>query len=155
MGCLNGKKLKFLLLFRSKQQTGQKKYPYHPKKVRLETRGFHATFLLLTTPYGMFEWKKKLKFLLLIRSKQQIGQKKYSQKPKKVRLETRGFRATFLLLTTPYGMFEWRRTQILIAHQKQSIDRTKKGRLGAKKSSGRDQRISCNIFAVDHPLCDV
>jgi len=28
------------------------------KKVRLETRGFPATFLLLTTPYGMFEWKK-------------------------------------------------------------------------------------------------
>ena len=28
------------------------------KKVRLETRGFGATFLLLTTPYVMFEWKK-------------------------------------------------------------------------------------------------
>ena len=67
-----------------------------------------------------------------------IGQKKYGWKPKKVRLETRGFRATFLLLTTPYGMFEWKKTQILIAHQKQTIDRTKKVRLEAKKSSARD-----------------
>jgi hypothetical protein len=38
------------------------------KKVQLETRGFCAYFLLLTTPYVMFEWKK-LKFLLLIRRK--------------------------------------------------------------------------------------
>ena len=41
-------------------------------------------------------------------------------------------------LTTPYGMFEWQKTQILIAHQKQTIDRTKKGRQAAKKSSARD-----------------
>ena len=41
-------------------------------------------------------------------------------------------------LTTPYGMFEWQKTQIPIAHQKQTIDRTKKGRLAAKKSSARD-----------------
>ena len=41
-------------------------------------------------------------------------------------------------LTTPYGMFEWQKTQILIAHQKQTIDRTKKGRLAAKKSLARD-----------------
>ena len=34
-------------------------------------------------------------------------------------------------LTTPYGMFEWQKTQIPIAHQKQTLDRTKKGRLAA------------------------
>ena len=39
---------------------------------------------------------------------------------------------------TYYAMFEWQKTQILIAHQKQTIDRTKKGRLAAKKSSARD-----------------
>ena len=64
--------------------------------------------------------------------------KKLTLAAKKVRLETRGFRATFLLLTTPYGMFEWKKTQILIAHQKQTIDRTKKVPLAAKKSSARD-----------------
>ena len=59
-----------------------KKVPLAAKKVRLETRGFCTHFLLLTTPYGMFEWKnnsnyycyycfgKKLKFLLLIRRKE-------------------------------------------------------------------------------------
>ena len=57
---------------------------------------------------------------------------------KKVRQETRGFRVKFLLLTTPYVMFEWKKTQILIAHQKQTIDRTKKGRLAAEKSLARD-----------------
>jgi hypothetical protein len=41
-------------------------------------------------------------------------------------------------LTTPYGMFEWKKIQILIAHQKQRIDRTKKVPLAAKKSSARD-----------------
>ena len=41
-------------------------------------------------------------------------------------------------LTTPYGMFEWQKTQILIAHQKQTLDWTKKGRQAAKKSSARD-----------------
>jgi hypothetical protein len=53
-------------------------------------------------------------------------------------LETRGFHAYFMLLTTPYVMFEWKKTQILIAHQKERIDRTKQVRLAAKKSSARD-----------------
>ena len=39
---------------------------------------------------------------------------------------------------TCYAMFEWKKTQTLIAHQKQTIDRTKKGWLAAKKSSARD-----------------
>ena len=39
---------------------------------------------------------------------------------------------------TCYAMFEWKKTQILIAHQKQTIDRTKKVRVAAKKSSARD-----------------
>ena len=90
--------------------------------------------------------EKKLKFLLLNRSKQQIGQKKYSQKPKKVRLETRGFRATFLLLTIPYGMFDWKKAQILIAHQKQTIDWTKKGRLVDKNSLGQRLKDFEHIF---------
>ena len=43
-----------------------------------------------------------------------------------------------LIDRSEYGMFEWKKTQTLIAHQKQTIDRTKKGRLAAKKSSARD-----------------
>ena len=37
-----------------------------------------------------------------------------------------------------YAIFEWKKTQILVAHHKERIDRTKKGRLAAKKSSARD-----------------
>ena len=46
-----------------------KKYGYLAKTVPLGFRGFRPYFLLLTTPYVMFE-SKKLKFLLLIRSKE-------------------------------------------------------------------------------------
>ena len=66
-----------------------------------------------------------------------MAQKKYGYPPKKVRLGFRGFRTIFLLLTTPYVMFESKKTQILIAHQKEDIDGTKKVRLPAKKSSPR------------------
>jgi len=52
--------------------------------------------------------------------------KKYSYSTKKVHLVFRGFRTSFLLLTTPYVMFESKKTQILIAHQKEEMDRTQK-----------------------------
>ena len=41
-------------------------------------------------------------------------------------------------MTTPYGRFEWQETQILIAHQKENLERTKKVQLAAKKSLARD-----------------
>ena len=44
------------------------------KKGRLETRGFGATFLLLTTPYVMFEWKKTQ--ILIAHQKQTIDRTK-------------------------------------------------------------------------------
>ena len=66
-----------------------------------------------------------------------MAQKKYGYSPKKVRQGFRGFRTIFLLLTTPYVMFESKKTQILIAHQKEDIDGTKKVWLPAKKSSAR------------------
>ena len=72
----------------------QKKYGYPPKKVRLGFRRFRTIFLLLTTPYVMFE-SKKLKFLLLIKRKILMAQKKYGYPPKKVRLGFRGFRTYF------------------------------------------------------------
>ena len=65
-----------------------------------------------TTPifcsYVMFE-SKKLKFLLLIRRKEQIEPKKVQLAAKKSFLEFRGFRTFFLLLATPYVMlyFFW------------------------------------------------
>ena len=53
-------------------------------------------------------------------------------------IEKEHFAHIFGKLTTPYGMFEWQKTQILIAHQKQTIGRPKKVPLAAKKSSARD-----------------
>ena len=49
------------------------------------------------------------------------------------------------------GCLIGKKTQILIAHQKQTIDRTKKVPLAAKKNSARDKRILHTFFAVDHP----
>ena len=40
-------------------QNGQKKFCQKPEKVQLETY-----FLLMTTPYVMFEWKKNPKILI-------------------------------------------------------------------------------------------
>ena len=58
-------------------------------------------------------------------------------------------------LTTPYGMFEWQKTQILIAHQKQTIGRPKKVPLAAKKSSAKTRGFCTHFWEVDHPLWDV
>jgi hypothetical protein len=69
--------------------------------------------------------------------KNRPDKKSTASSQKKVRLETRRFCTHFLLLTTAYGRFEWKKTQILIAHQKERIDRTKKVQLAAKKSSAR------------------
>ena len=49
------------------------------------------------------------------------------------------------------GCLNGKKTQILIAHQKERIDQTKKVPLAAKKSSARDKRILHTFFAVDHP----
>jgi len=53
-----------------------------------------------------------------------------------------------VLLTTPYVIIEWKKNQILIAHQKERVDLDKKGQLGT--------RGFCPYFcAVNHPLCDI
>ena len=49
------------------------------------------------------------------------------------------------------GCLNGKKTQILIAHQKERIDQTKKVPLAAKKSPARDKRILHTFFAVDHP----
>ena len=56
-----------------------------------------------------------------------------------------------LIQTTPYVMFEIKKTQILT----EFLDATEKVQLVGKKSSPRVQRISHRLFAVDRPLCDV
>ena len=61
------------------------------------------------------------------------GTKKVQLAGKKVHLGFRGFCAYFLLLTTPYVMFESKKTQILIAHQKEEIDRTQKSPASRQK----------------------
>ena len=64
------KKTQILIAHQKQTIDWTKKGRLAAKKVWLETRGFRATFLLLTTPYMMFEWSKKLKFLLLIKRKE-------------------------------------------------------------------------------------
>ena len=56
-----------------------------------------------------------------------------------------------LIQTTPYVMFEIKKTQILT----EFLYGTKKVQLVGKKISPWVQRISHHFFAVDHPLCDV
>ena len=65
-------------------------------------------------------------------------QKKFPTRQKKFPKGLDDFAPIFGKLTTPYGMFEWKNTQILIAHQKERIDQTNKVRLAAKKSSAGD-----------------
>ena len=55
--------------------------------------------------------------------------KKFPKQPKKVRIETREFCTYFLLLTSPYGMFEIKKTQILI----EFLDRTQKSTASRQK----------------------
>ena len=51
-------------------------------------------------------------------------QKKGVDLDKKIQLED--FAHIFVLLTTPYGMFEWKKNQILIADQTEGVDLDKK-----------------------------
>jgi hypothetical protein len=48
-----------------------------------------------------------------------------------------------------------KKTQILIANQKEGIDRTKKGRLAAKKVQLEFRGFCTYFWEVDHPLWDV
>jgi hypothetical protein len=52
------------------------------------------------------------------------------------------------MLTTPYVMFESKKTHILIAHQKEDLDGTKKVQL-------RFRGFFPCFWEVDHPLYDV
>ena len=67
-----------------------------------------------------------------------VGTKKVQLVTKKSFLWFRGFRTWFLLLTTPYVMFESKKkTQIFIAHQKNKIDQTQKSTAIWQKSSAK------------------
>jgi hypothetical protein len=59
-----------------------------------------------------------------------------SQKKFGYRLED--FAHIFGKLTTPYGMFEWKKLKFLLLIRRKGIDRTKKVPLAAKKSTARD-----------------
>ena len=125
MGCLHGKNPNWYRSSEAKNRSDKKSSASRQKKFGQRLEDFAHIFGKLTTPYGMFAWKK-LKFLSLIRSKEQIRQKKFGQQTKKVWLETRGFCTYFWEVDHPHGMFAWKKTQILIPHQKQRIDQTKK-----------------------------
>ena len=57
---------------------------------------------------------------------------------KKVQRGTRGFCPYFWEVDHPLWDVWMKKTQILIANQKEEIDQTKKGQLAAKKSTARD-----------------
>ena len=113
----------------------QKKFPSRQKKGPLGFRGFRTCFLLLTTPYVMFE-SKKPKFLLLIRRKELIGPKKFPSSQKKGPLGVRGFLTCFGEVDHPLCDVWKQITQILIAHQKA------RNRLDQKKFPSSQKKVS-------------
>ena len=84
----------------------QKSKASRQKKVQLGFRGFCPYYLLLNTPYIMFESKQNSNSNCSSEGICRSNPKKYSKPPKKVQLGFRGFCPYFLLLTTPYVMFE-------------------------------------------------
>ena len=75
----------------------------------------------------------KLEFKQAVHSSVKKLIPKYSYSAKKVRLGFRAFRTCFGKLTTPPGMFLKQKTQIVIAHQKEGIDRTQKSTASRQK----------------------
>ena len=66
-----------------------------------------------------------------------LNPKKYSYPAKKVSYGLEHFVRVFGKLTTPSGMFLKQKTQILIAHQKEEIDRTQKSTAIRQKKFGQ------------------
>ena len=107
-------------------RSNPKKYSKPAKKVQLGFRRFCPYFLLLTTPYVMFESKQNSNSNCSSEGRYRSNPKKYSKPPKKVQLGFWGFCQYFLLLTPPMWCLKANKTQIFIAHQKEDIDRTQK-----------------------------
>ena len=92
--------------------------------------------------FGKFE-SKKSQILVAHQKKDMDGTKKvWLPAKKKFGQGLEDFAPIFGKLNTPYGMFESKKSQILVAHQKEDMDGAKKVWLPAKKSSARVQRIS-------------
>ena len=83
---------------------------------------------------------KKLKFLIEFldgtKKVQLAGKKSPASRQKKFPKGLEDFAPIFGKLTTPYVMFESKKTQILIAHQKEGIDRTQKSTAIRQKKFG-------------------
>merc|ERR1712051_528583 len=105
------------------------------KKVPLGFREFHTCFWEVDHPLCDVFFLKKLKFLLLIRRKKYVDrtQKITAIRQKKFPYGLEHFVGVFGKLTTPSGMFSKQKTQILIAHRKESIDRTQKNTASRQK----------------------
>merc|ERR1712076_344821 len=88
--------------------------------------------LLLTTPYVMFEGKRKLKYCSS-EGRNRSNPKKSSYSAKKIRLGFRGFRKRFLLLTTPYVMYEGKRKLKYCSSEGRNRLNPKKSSYSAKK----------------------
>ena len=112
------KKLKFLIEFLG----GTKKVQLAAKKSFLWFRGFCTIFLLLATPYGMFDSKKIQSPIAHQKEGIDRTQKSTASRQNKFPYGLEHFVRVFGKLTTPSGMFLKQKTQILIAHQKEEID---------------------------------
>ena len=105
MRYLNGQKTQILIAHQKQGIDWTKKVQIAAKKSSARDKRILHTFFAVDHPNGTFRWKKTQIFIAY--QEQSIDRtKKGWLGAKKVRLETRGFGATFLLLTTPYVMFE-------------------------------------------------
>ena len=66
-----------------------------------------------------------------------VAKKSIPSRQKKYPYGLEDFVRVFGKLNTPYGMFESKKSQILVTHQKEDMDGTKKVQLPAKKSSAK------------------
>ena len=117
----------------------QKSPAIQQKKFRQGLEDFIRVFGKLTTPYMMFESKKNSNSYCSSEGRNRSNPKKSSYSAKKVRLGFRGFRTRFLLLTTPYVMFEGKKNSnsYCSSDQKEEIDRTQKSPAIRQKKFGQ------------------
>ena len=79
-------------------------------------------------------WKQETQ-ILIAHQKEGLDrtQKSTTSRQKKFLYGLESFVHVFGKLTTPYVMFEWKNKQILITHQKEGVDGTKKSTTNSQK----------------------
>merc|ERR1712208_179949 len=118
-----------------RSRSNPKKYSYSTKKVRLGFRAFRTYFWEVDHPlWDVFKAKNSNSYCSS-EGRYRSNPKKFPSRQKKYSYGLERFAPIFGKLTTPSVMFLKQKTQILIAHQKEDIDRTQKSSLVGKKST--------------------